>query len=142
MREECSFWLEFFDDSEGFFEVEVRGVRFQADAIEHEHVEVAKAVHRIGWNRLQVGRVGEIIEAVRDDRQLSVYHLERRYLDLFADAERRIVNDRVRDQLRQAAAEMCRLKDVLENPSKIDPGDLVREDRHCSVAKIERANII
>jgi hypothetical protein len=68
--------------------------------------------------------------------------LKRCYFNLFADAERRIVNDRVWDQLREAAAEMCRLENVLENTAKVDPGDLVCEDRHCSIAKIEGPDVV
>jgi hypothetical protein len=52
------------------------------------------------------------------------------------------MHDRVRYQLRQSAAVVGRLKDVLKNPSEIDPRDLVRKYRHRSVAKIERPDIV
>ncbi len=40
---------------------------------------------------------------------------ERRNVQIFADAERRIFNNRVRNKLRQTTAEMCRLEDVLKD---------------------------
>lgn len=117
-------------------------MRFEADTVEHEDFKVAKAVHRIGRDRFKVGGVGEIVESVCDDRQLAVDHFERRYFDLFSDAEGRVVHDRVRDQLRKATAEMCRLEDVLEDAAKVDPRYLVCEDRHCPVSKIKGANVV
>ena len=115
---------------------------FQADAVEDENVEVAEAVHSVGGDSFEIGGVGEIVESVGDDGELAVDYLERRYLDLFADAKRRIMHDRVRDQLRQPAAEMGGLKDVLEDTPKVDPRDLVREDRHCTEAKVQRPYIV
>lgn len=90
-------------------------MRLKSDAVEHEDIEVAKAVHRIGRNGFEVGGVGEVVETISDDRKFSVDNFKRRYFDLLANAKGRIMNDRVRDQLRQAAAEMGRLKDVLED---------------------------
>ena len=113
----------------------------EPDAVEHEDVEVAEAVHRIGRDGLEVCGVGEVVEAVRDDGEFAVDNLERRHLDL-TDAKWRIVNDRVRDQLRQSSAEMRRLEDVLEDAPEVDPRDLVREDRHRAVTEIQRPNII
>ena len=88
----------------------MRRVRFDADAVENENVEILQAVDRFVGDEIQIGRVGKIVKAVSDHRKFAVDDFERRDLDLFADAERRIVDDRVRNQLRQAAAEMRRLK--------------------------------
>src|SRR5690606_10520488 len=73
--------------------------------------------------------------------QLSVDHLQRGYLDL-PDRERRPMNHRVRYQLRQPAAEMRRLKDVLKDPAKVDPCDLIRKDRHRPVPEIQWPDVI
>ena len=52
------------------------------------------------------------------------------------------MKDRVRDELRQPAAEMRRLEDVLEDAPKVDPRDLVREDRHRTVAEVQGTYIV
>jgi len=69
-------------------------------------------------------------------------HLERCDLNTFTDTERSLGIDSVGDQLRKPAAKMDRLKDVLKDSSKIYPRDLVRKDRHCSVSKIQGADIV
>ena len=37
---------------------------------------------------------------------------------------------------------MRRFEDILKDASKVDPRDLVREDRHRAITKIQRANIV
>lgn len=69
-------------------------------------------------------------------------HFERRNGKVLADAERGLVMDRVRDQLRQASAKMRRLEDVLEYPPQIHPRSLISIDPHRPVAKIQRPNVI
>lgn len=39
--EESAARTQFFNVGEGFFEAEMRGVRFNADAVEHQHIEIA-----------------------------------------------------------------------------------------------------
>ena len=116
-------------------------MRIQAHAIEDENVEALKAGDRFVGDKIQIGCVGEIIEAIRDHGQLAVDDLERRDLDI-ADAKRRMVVNRMRDELRQAAAEVRWFENVLKDAAKIDPRDLVREDRHRTVSKIQRPNIV
>lgn len=142
MGEKRSAWFEVGDDVEGFFEAEVRGVRDDADAVEHQHIEAAKSFHRLGRNCLEIGCVGEIVKTIRNHGQFAVYDLDRRNLKIVADAKWRQRHDRVRNQPRQAAAEMCWLKNVLENSLEVDPSDVVRKYRHRSVAKVEWANVI
>ena len=59
-----------------------------------------------------------------------------------SEAERRPVHDRVRNNLRQAAAEMSGFKDVLENAPNIFPGPLVCVQPQRAMAKVQRPNII
>ena len=92
-------------------------------------------------NEIEVRRICEVVESVRDDRQLAVDHLERSYLDL-ADGKRRIVIDSVRDQLRQSTANMVWLKYVFEYSPEIFPRRLIRVDRHRAVFEIQRTNVI
>ena len=120
----------------------MRRMGFDTDAVQYENIEIAKPVHRCGWYHLEIGGVGKIVKPVGDDRQFAVYHFERSDLKIVADTERRIWCDRVRHKLRQAAAEMCRVKDVLKDTPQIDPGDLVCIDAHRPVPKIERANVV
>lgn len=133
--------LEFFDVGEGFLEVQMRRVRLDADAVKHQHVKPAEPIKRLRRNGLQVGRIGKIVKAISDHRKLAVDDLKRRHLDL-ADAKGRTRKDRVRDKLRQPAAQVGRLKDVLKDPAKVGPGNLIGEDRHRPVAKIQRPNVI
>ena len=90
MGKECSFGVKVFDDRQGFFKAKMRRVRFDADAVQHQNVKIAEAVHRSWWNRFEIGRIGKIIEPVRNDWQFSVDYLKRCDLEIFADAERRI----------------------------------------------------
>ena len=55
-------------------------------------------------------------------------HFERRYLQLFSDAETRAGRNDIRNHFRQTATEMRRLKDVFEDAFDIDPGTFVRID--------------
>ena len=66
-------------------------------------------------------------------------HFERRDLKIRAETKRRVFFNDVRNQLWQAAAEMRRLKNVLENAAQILPRERVGENWHRAVAKIERA---
>ncbi len=52
------------------------------------------------------------------------------------------VLDRMRNKQRQPAADMCRLKNVLKNSSKIGPCGIVRKNTHRAVAEIQRANVV
>lgn len=116
-------------------------MRFEANAIEDENVEALEARDRFVGDEIQIGRVGEIVEAIRDDGELAVYNFERRDLYI-ADAKWRVVENHVRDKLRKAAAEMRRFEDVLKDTPEVDPRDIVRKYRHRAVAKIERPNVI
>ncbi len=66
-------------------------------------------------DEIQIGRVGEIVEAIGDDGQFAVNDFERRDEQIFAETKRRVFLDGVRNQLRQAAADVRRLKNILEN---------------------------
>jgi hypothetical protein len=142
MGEKCAFWFDALDVFEGFVEAEVRVVRFDPNAVEHENIEPLQSRDRFLGNKIQVGRVGKIVKAISDHRQFAVDNLERSDLDIFADAKRRIRQNSVRYQLRQAAAKMRWLENILENSPKIGPRDLVRINTHRSVTKIERPYII
>ena len=50
--------------------------------------------------------------------------------------------DGMRDQLRQAAAEMDRLEYVLKDPAEIDPRDLIGKNGHRPKPEIQRTNIV
>src|SRR5690606_17905784 len=63
-------------------------------------------------------------------------------MEVYANIERCLRNDRVRDQLRKPSAKMRRFKNVLEDPAKIDPRNIVSEYRHRTVSKIQRANVV
>src|SRR5688500_7571512 len=110
-------------------------------AIKHKNIEALQACDRVIRNVIQVGGICEIVEAICDHRKLAMDNLERRDLD-FANAKWSVVKYGMRDQLWKAAAEVCRFEDILKDPAEVDPRDLVREDRHRAVAKIERPDIV
>src|SRR5215203_290794 len=120
----------------------MRRMRFVANAVENQHVQALKPGNRFLGNKIQVGRVGKIVEAISNHGQLAVNDFERRYFQIFADTERRIMLDRVRNQLGKPAADMRRLKDILKNAFEVFPRDFVGVNAHRAVAKIERANIV
>lgn len=117
-------------------------VRLYANAIEHQHIEIAKTGKRVGRNRFEIGRVCKIVKAICNDRQLAVDDFERCDLEIVTNAERRIVHDRVRHELWQAAAEMGGIKNVLEYSPQVRPRNLVSVNAHGAVTKIERANVV
>ena len=48
----------------------------------------------------------------------------------------------MRDQLRQTAAKVRRFKNVLKDPTEIDPCDAVRKDWHRTEAEIQRPYVV
>src|SRR5687767_114067 len=100
-------------------------MRFDPNAVEHQHVKIAKPLDRFIRDEIQIGGVSEIVEPISDDRQLAVDHLKRRDLEVLAEAERSVRIDRVRNQLRKTTSEMRRLEDILEDAAKIDPSDII-----------------
>ena len=134
--------FEFFDVRERAFEREVRRVRREAQAIEDEHVETAQTVERGGRNLAEVGSVGEIVAAISDDGQPPVNDFERRHLKIMTEAKRRAVNDRMRNDLRQPAAKVRRLEDVLKDAPDVFPRAFVGIETERAVAKVERADVI
>ena len=55
----------------------MRGVRFDAYAIEYQDVQASKFVHRGGGNYLEIRRIRKIIESISDHRQLAMDDLDR-----------------------------------------------------------------
>ena len=51
-------------------------------------------------------------------------------------------DDRMRDDLRQAAAKMRRLKDVFENAADVDPRAFVGVEPQRAMTKIQRSDIV
>ena len=117
-------------------------MRLDAHAVQNQNVQILQARNRFFGNKIQIRRVCKIVETISDDGQFAVYDFERRNEQIFADAERRIVLDCVRNELRQTAAEMRRLKNILKNAPQILPGDFVGENAHRAVSEIERADVV
>lgn len=142
MREKCPSRVYPLDVIQRLVQSQMSRMRLDTDAVEYEHIKVLQTVDRLIRDEIKIGGICKIIESICNDRQLSMDDLERRDLKPFADRERCFRVDRVRDQLRQAAAKMNGMKNVLKDPAKIDPRDLIREDRHRTVPKIQRAYVI
>src|SRR5688500_13926690 len=134
--------LYLFNVFEGFVQTEMRRVWLYPNAIENQDVEVLQTRDRIVGDKVQIGRVRKVIEAIRDDREFAMDDLERCDLQTFTDTKLGLRKDRVRDQLRKAAAKVRRPKDVLKNSAEVDPCDLIRKHAHRTVTKIEWPNIV
>lgn len=142
MRQESTLGFEIFDDNKSLFETKVCRMGFDADAIEHEDVEITQAVHRGGRDGLEVSRVRKIVKSIGDNGQFAVGDLQRRDYEVFANTERRIGLNGVRYQLWQAAAKMRWLKYVLKYPPQVGPGYIICVNTHRTIAKIQRPNIV
>src|SRR5438874_2611676 len=117
-------------------------MRRDAQAIEDERVEAAQALKRRGRNLAQVGRVGEVVEAISDDGQTAVYDFERRDQETGTEREGRARDDGVRDDLRETAAVVGRLEDVLEDAADVHPRALVGIDAERAVVKVQGAYVV
>ena len=142
VREKCAAGFDLLDIFERFVETEMGRMRFDAYAVKYENVESLHRFDRCVGNEIEIGSVRKIIEPIRDHGELAVDDFERRDLEIFANAKWSVRVNGVRDQLRQSAAEVGGPEDVLEDALQIDPCDVVREDRHRSVSKIQWANIV
>src|SRR5688500_10709228 len=142
VSQESSFWTNFFDILQRLVQSEMCRVRFDPDTIQNQDVEILQSGDRVGRDEIQIGRVGEVIEPVCDDREFAVNDFKRGDLKLTTYAERCVGINNMRNQLRQSAADVCRLKNILKDPAKIGPRDLVRVYTHCTITKIQRPNII
>ena len=112
-----------------------------AYAVEDQNIEALHQLDGFVRNEIQVGRVGKVVKSIRDHGKLAVNDLKRRHLNV-ADRERRIVINRVRYQLRQAAADVVRLEDVLENSPEVFPRGLIRIDGHRAISKIQWTDVV
>src|SRR2546427_5638232 len=120
----------------------MRLVRTNAQAVEHQHFQIAQTFNRRRRNLTEIGRVRKIIEAIRNHRQPSVNYFEWSDFQISREAKRRAVDDGVRNNLRQSAAEMRRLKHVLKNASDVFPGAFVRIQSQRAMTKVQRANVV
>src|SRR5947209_5627126 len=130
------------DVVERAFEPEVCRVRAQAQAVEHESVQAAQHVQRGGRNLAQVGRVGEVVEAVRHHGEPPVDDLDGSNLKVWAEAEGSAVRDRVGDDLRESAAEGRRLEDVFEDAADVHPRALVGIDAQSAMAEVQGSYVV
>src|SRR5258707_12234857 len=116
----------------------MRRVRLDAQAIEHQHFQIAQAFDRGRRYLAQIRRVGKVVEAISNYRQPAVDYFERSNFQIGGEAEGRAVNDRMRHDLWQAAAKMRKLEDIFEDPPNVDPGSFVRVKSQTAVAKVQR----
>jgi hypothetical protein len=117
-----------FDVIERAFEPEVRRVRLDPQAVYDERVEAAEQLFRAVGYLAQVCQISEVVEAVAGDGEPAVDDLDRRDVEVGAEAEGRAVFDGVGVDLREASAEVRRLEDVPEDAADVAPGALVGVD--------------
>src|SRR6266849_2161442 len=114
----------------------MRRVFFESQTVEHQRIKVAHLVQCFLWNLAQVRCIREIVKTISHHRQSSMNYLERRNKQVFCKAKLCAAGNRMRDNLRQAAAKMRRLEDVFEDASYIDPRALVCVKPKRAIAKI------
>ena len=142
MGKKCSSRLYLFNVFERFVQAEMRRVWLDPNAIENEDVEVLQTLDRIVGDEVQIGSVCKVVKAISDHGEFAMDDLERCDLQTLTDTKLGLRKDRVRDQLRKTPAEVRWLKDVLKDSAKVAPRDLVRIHAHCTMAEIERPDIV
>src|SRR2546421_8159578 len=114
----------------------MRFMRANAQAVEHQHLQIAQAFNGCRRNLTQISCVGKVVEAIRNHGQAAVNNFKWRYFEILADAKRCAVDDRMRHNLRQATAEMRGLKDVLKNSADAFPGPFFGIEPKDAVTKV------
>ena len=117
-------------------------MRFDSQAIEHQHFQTAQAFDRGRRYLAQIRCVSKIVEAVSDHRQPAVNYFQGRNLKIMPEAKRGPIDHRMWDDLRQAPAEVRRLKNVFEDAPDVDPCSLVGVESQRAMAKVQRPNVV
>src|ERR1041385_5264213 len=120
----------------------MRLMRPDAKTTEHQHFQAEQAFDRCGRNFAKICRVSKVIETIRHHRQASVNDFKRGYFKILAQTKRGAVDDRVGHNLRQAAAKVRGLENILKDSPDVLPGAFVGVDAQRSMSKIQRANVI
>src|SRR5215213_11834655 len=142
MSKESSSGLQLVHVTERFIHPQMCRVFLKAQTIKHQHVQALQCIDCRARNLAEIGQVSKVVEAIRHHRQVTVDHLQRRDLQFFAYAETPARRHDVRNDLRQTAAEMRRLEDVLENAFDVHPGTFIRTDTERAKTKVERADVV
>src|SRR5687768_10204349 len=95
MGKKSASWSYLLDIFEGFVQTQMRRVRLDPNAIENQDVEVLQTRDRIVGNKVQIGCVCKVIEAIRDHREFAMDDLERCDLQTFTDTKLGLRKDRV-----------------------------------------------
>src|ERR1051326_278457 len=121
VRKVSALRFQLFDIFQRAFQPKVGLMRANTQAVEHQHFEIAETFNGRGRNLAQVSGVSKVIEAIRDHRQASVNDFQRSYFQTLADTEWRAIYHGVRNYLRQPAAKMGGLEDILKNAADVFP---------------------
>src|SRR2546425_13333017 len=145
MRNVCeisALGLQLFNVFKRALQPQMRFVGTNPQTVKHQHSQIAQAFDGCRRNLTQISCVGKVIEAIRNHGQAAVNNFKWGYFNVPADAKRCAVDDGMRDDLRQAAAEMRRLKYVLKNSPDVFPGAFVCIKSERAMTKIKRPNVI
>lgn len=131
------------DVSERLIEVQMRRMWLEAERVENQHIQPAQLLQRFFRDQVAVGDKGDfalpIAKTKRGHIAAAMLDVDRR--DAQA-ADFKLAFDYVRRDLRQPAADVLRLEDVIEHAAQIAPGAFTGVNRQRAVAEIERANVI
>src|SRR5947207_1823352 len=130
------------DVREGFVQPEMCWMFFETQAVEHEHIQVPKCVHRCRRNLTQVSCIGKIIEAIRHHGQPAMNHLERRNLQPLTHTKRCPGINCVREHLQQSTTKVRGFENVFEDTTDVRPCLLVSENAQGAEAKVQGTNVI
>src|SRR5882672_4979963 len=128
--------------AERLLKPEMCRVLLEAQTVEHQQIKTLQRLNRGRRNLAQIRGVGKIVEAVSDHRQPSMDHFQWRHGQISADTKWRTSKDRVRYHQRQPAAKVCWFEDVFEDAPDVWPCPLVGINSHCTIAKIQRPNVV
>ena len=121
VREISPFGLQLCDVFERTLQPQVGLMRADAQTVEHQYFQIAQAFNGCRRNLAEIRRVSKIVEPVGDDRQAPMDNFERSDFQVTCETESGARNYGMRHYLRQASAEMSRLKNVLKNPPDAIP---------------------
>src|SRR5215471_14742142 len=142
VSEVSAFRLQLFDIFKSTLQPKVRLMRADAQTVEHQHFQTAQSVHSRGRYLAEVGRVRKVIEPVRNHRQPAVNYFQRRDFQIGAETKLGAVDDRMRNYLRQPAAKMGGLENILKDAADIFPRAFVGIEAEGAITKVQRTNVI
>jgi hypothetical protein len=125
------------------FHVQMRRMRGVAQRIDDQQIESAQLLERLFRNQITIGHERDlgapVVQAKRGHFGLTVDDRDRPHLH---SADLKIASDRLRGDLRQTAADVLNIEDVMEDLPQLAQRVFAREEWNRALPEIYRADII